>query len=112
MWNIIKPFLTNKGLLTSNGISLTQKNVTVKYNSFSNGAKIATARPICKKNDRDKIEDYRPAGILNCFSKVYERLRHEQFKPFVGTIFSGFVVAYRERYSCNDVLMRLMEKNT
>ena len=31
-------------------------------NSFSDGPKIATVRPIYKKNNRDKIENYRPAS--------------------------------------------------
>ena len=48
-WNTIKPFLTNKGILISNSISLTQENVTVKYNSFSIGTKIATVDLLTKK---------------------------------------------------------------
>ena len=52
-------------------------------NSFSKGAKVATVRPIYKKSSRDKIENYRPVRILNCFSKLYERFFHEEFKPFV-----------------------------
>ena len=31
-------------------------------NSFSDGAKIATVHPINKKNNRDKIENYRPVS--------------------------------------------------
>ena len=84
-------------------------NHDLDNNSFSEGAKIATVRPIYKKSDRNKIENYRPVSILNCFSKVYERFFHEQFKPFVETFLSGFVAAYKERYSCNHVLMRLIE---
>ena len=78
-------------------------------NRFSEGAKIATVRPIYKKSDRDKIENYRPVSIVNCFSKLYERFLHEQFKPCVETFFSSFVPAYGEGYSCNHVLMRLIE---
>ena len=77
-------------------------------NSFSEGAKIATVRPIYKKSDGDKIENYRPVSILNCFSKVYERFLHKQFKPFMEIFLTGFVVAYREGYSYNLVLMRLI----
>ena len=40
---------------------------------------------------------------------MYERFLHEQFKPFVETFLSAFDAAYRERYSCNHVLMRLIE---
>ena len=69
-------------------------------NTFSEGAKIATVRPIYKKGGRDKTENYRPVSILNCFSKVHERFIHEQFEPFGETFLSGFVTA-RERYSCD-----------
>ena len=40
---------------------------------------------------------------------MYERFPHEQFKPLVENFLSGFVAAYRERYSCNHVLVRLIE---
>ena len=52
-------------------------NYDVDNNSFSEGAKIATVRPVYKKSDRDKIENYRAVSILNCFSKVYETFLHE-----------------------------------
>ena len=58
-----------------------------------------------KKSDRDKIENYRPLSILNCFSKVYEIFFHEQFITSVETFVAGFIATYRERYSCNHVLM-------
>ena len=38
-----------------------------------------------------------------------ERFLHEQFKPFVETFPTGFSAAYRERYSCNYLLMQLIE---
>ena len=77
--------------------------------SFSEDTKIATVCPIYKKSDGDKNENYRRVSILNCFSKVYERFLHEQFKPFVETFLSGFVAAFKEGYSCNHVLMRLID---
>ena len=52
-------------------------NHDLDENSFSEGAKIATVCPICKKNDRDKVENYRPVSILNCFSKMYNRFLQE-----------------------------------
>ena len=78
-------------------------NYDLYNNSFSQGAKIATVHPICKKSDRDKTENYRAVSILNCFSKVDERFLHKHFKPFLETFLSGFVAAYRESYSCNHV---------
>ena len=35
-------------------------NHDLDKNSFSEGAKIAITCPICKKNERDKVENYRP----------------------------------------------------
>ena len=64
--------------------------------NFSEGANIATVRPIYKKSDRDKIETYRPVSLLHSFSKVYERFLHAQFEPFAETFLSGFAAAYRE----------------
>ena len=53
--------------------------------------------------------------IIDCkyltFSKVHERFLQEQFKPFVETFLPGFFVAYGEEYSCNHVLMQLIENS-
>ena len=84
-------------------------NNDLDNNSFSEGAKIATVHPILKKNNRDKVESYKPVSILNCSAKVHEKFLHEQFKPFVETFLSDFVAASGERYSCNHVLMRVIE---
>ena len=45
----------------------------IKENKFSEDAKTALVRPLYKKNDRDKIQNYGPVSILNGFSKVYKR---------------------------------------
>ena len=53
-------------------------NFDLDNNSFSEDTKLATVRPIYKKSDRDEVQNYRPASILNCFPRVYERFLHEQ----------------------------------
>ena len=50
-------------------------NHDLNYNSFSKVLKIVTVCHIYKRNDRDKIENYRPVSILHCFSKVYEKFK-------------------------------------
>ena len=77
--------------------------------SFSEDAKTESVRPIFKKKERDKIENYRPVSILNCFSKNYEKVLLEAFKPFIDTFLSEYIVTYREHYSSNHVLIRLIE---
>ena len=84
-------------------------NHDIDNNIFFGGAKIAAGPYYLQKRVRDKIENYKPVNILNCFSKVYERFLHEQLKPFVETFLPVFVAAYREGYSCNHALMRLVE---
>ena len=48
-------------------------NNDLSNNAFSDSAKLASVRPIYKKDDRNEIKNYRPVSILNCFSKIYEK---------------------------------------
>ena len=45
-------------------------NNNLSNNAFSGSAKLASVRPIYKKDDRNEIKNYRPVSILNCFSKI------------------------------------------
>ena len=62
--------------------------------SFSEDAKATSVRPVFKKKERDKIENYRPVSI-NCFSKIYEKFLLEPFKPLIDTFLSEYIAAYR-----------------
>ena len=81
----------------------------IKRDCFSDDGKTASVRPMYKKKDRQEVENYRPVSILNCFSKIYEKYIHEQFKPFINGFLSQFISAYRENYSSCHVLVRLIE---
>ena len=63
-----------------------------------------------KKDDRDKINNYRPVSLLNGFSKIYERFLHDSLSKFTDKILSKFVSAYRKSYSSNHVLLKLIEE--
>ena len=84
-------------------------NNDITKNVFSEKAKVASVRPIFKKNDHEKIDNYMLVSILNCFSKVYEKFLLEKFKPFINTFLSEYKAAYRENYSTNHILIRLIE---
>ena len=45
-------------------------NNDISSKKYSEHAKIATIRPIFKKDDRTNIKDYRPLSLLNIFSKI------------------------------------------
>ena len=49
-------------------------NSDLLKDSFFGDAKTASLRSIFKKKERDKIENYRPVSILNCFSKIFWKI--------------------------------------
>ena len=86
-------------------------NSDIEKNWFSEDAKIASVRPIFEKNEREKVENYRPVTILNCFSKIYEKYILEQFRLFFTNFLSQYMTAYRVHYSSSHILIRLIEEN-
>ena len=64
-------------------------NNDITKNLFSENAKVAPVRPIFKKNEREKIANYRTVGILNCLSKVYEKFLLKTFKPFINHFYQN-----------------------
>ena len=48
-------------------------------------------------------------SILNCFSKVFEKILNEQLLRFINLSLSELMSAYRSRYSMNHILILLIE---
>ena len=84
-------------------------NKDIDLNCYSKNAKIANVRPIFKKDERTKVKNYGPVSLLNIFSKIHEKCTHENLIPFVNSVLSEFISAYRKIYSTNYVLIRLIE---
>ena len=84
-------------------------NHDLNIDKYSDEAKTALVRPLFKKDDRDKIKNYRPVSILNGFSKIYERFLLNSLSEYVENTLSEFIAAYRKTYSSNNVLLRLIE---
>ena len=70
---------------------------------------MSLVRSIFKKNERRKIENYRPVSILNGMSKMYERCIHNSLSSYAETILSSFISAYKKRCNSNHVFFKLME---
>ena len=85
-------------------------NKDLKENKFSENAKTALVKPLYKKDDRNKIKNYRPVSLLSGFSKIYERFLHDSLSNFTDKILSKFVSAYRKSYSSNHVLLKPIEE--
>ena len=72
-------------------------------------AKVAVVSPIEKKtDDKNKISNYRLVSVLNIFSKVYEIVLKTKLVSALSDYISPFTSAYREGYSTQHVLVRLM----
>ena len=72
--------------------------------------KEAYITPMFKKDDFLRKENYRPISIPNTFSKVFEHYILEQLTPFFKVTMSQLLSAYRKNFSCQNVLLRLIEQ--
>ena len=84
-------------IIDSHLVNIIHNDIT--KNVFSEKAKVASVRPIFKKSEREKIENYRPVSIF--FLKVYEKFLLQKFEPFINSFLSEYMAAYREKYSTN-----------
>ena len=85
-------------------------NASIIEGRFPNRAKRAAVAPLYKGHDRTQVKNYRPVSILNTISKVYEKALKQQIAPFVDKTLSAFLSAYRQKYSSQHVLLRLIEE--
>ena len=65
--------------------------------------------PAFKKEDRLLTKNYRPISVLDVFSKIFERFLSDQMVPYLNSILSVFISAYRKNYSCQHVLLHMIE---
>ena len=70
-----------------------QKEIKIERNSFSDGAKIASARPTYS---RHQVENYRPVSMVNVFSKICEKYIDNSLIPFADNFLSVSISAYRQ----------------
>jgi hypothetical protein len=87
-------FLINKSLTTC---------------TFPDVLKQAVVTPVYKKKDALDKANYRPVSILPTLSKVFEGVLTEQLDNHLKDIFSPHLCAFRRGYSCQAVLLRMVE---
>ena len=86
-------------------------NNSISKGVFPDNAKISSVSPIDKQSDdKNKVSNFRPVSVLNAFSKIYESVIKNQLISVLNNIFSPYLVAYRESYSTQHVLIRLLEE--
>ena len=65
--------------------------------------------PVFKKENPLEKTNYRPITVLTVVDKIFEQLQSKQMPKNLETIFDPFMSAYREMYSCQTTLVRLVE---
>ena len=84
-------------------------NMSIRTNIFPDQLKKAEVSPLFKKDDNMNKVNFRPVSILVCISKIFEKVYRNQMTDFFDAILSISLSAFRKSYSCETVLVRLVE---
>ena len=86
-------------------------NTSIRNSQFPEKGKRASICPLDKGEQDKTVEgNFRSVSVLNAFSKIYEKVIKNQLIPHLDKSLSVFIAAYRERYSTQHVLIRLIEE--
>ena len=86
-------------------------NECLKNSVFPDQLKLANVTPIFKKDDPLDVINYRPISITNSFSKLFEKILHEQISNYLSkhSIMNPNQFGFRKNFSTNDALLLLTE---
>ena len=86
-------------------------NSSIRNSQYPEKGKRASVCPLDKgEQDKTVERNFRPVSVLNAFSKIYEKVIKNQLIPYLDKSLSEFIATYRERYSTQHVLIRLIEE--
>ncbi len=76
-------------------------NESITCGVFPNVWKLARVTPIFKSGSKNNVNNYRPISVISVFSKMLERLVHDQLFDFLdkNNIITGNQSAFRKLYS-------------
>ena len=77
---------------------------------FPNELKEADLSPVFKNDDSTFKGNFRPISVLPAVSKIYERILKEQISSYICDRLSNILCGFREGYSTQHALIRLIEK--
>ena len=89
-------------------------NQSIKVGIFPDKLKIAKVVPLYKKDEKYKIENYRPISVLPTVpsvSKVFERVIHDQLHDYINSIklFYGSQYGFRHKHSTELSVLEMLE---
>lgn len=84
-------------------------NKSIRNCVFPDDMKDAEISPVFKVNDSMAKENYRPLSVLVILSKVYESILNDQINDYFMTIFGDLLCGFRKKYSCQSLLVRMVD---
>lgn len=78
---------------------------------FPSDLKIAKVIPIYKKGEKTQTGNYRPISLLNCMSKIIEKLMHSRLYSFLKTcnLLYRYQFGFRAGYSTTLALIEILD---
>jgi len=109
--NVNGKFLKDGSSLLANPITKLF-NLSIKLSKFPELCKIAKLKPLHKKGNRLKPENYRPISLLPLISKIFEKIIHKQTQLYLdeNNILYKFQSGFRKNYSTDTNLVYLNDK--
>jgi hypothetical protein len=86
-------------------------NLSISEGIVPDELTMAKVKPLFKKNDRLKAENYRPVSILSIISKVLEKAVYKQLEKFLtsNNLMYEFQSGFRSSYSTDSCLIHLID---
>ena len=84
-------------------------NMSLKVCKFPSSLKYAEICPVFKKGNNLDVSNYRPVSILPSMSKIFEKEIVNQISVHLEKVFSPYISGFRQKHSCETVLVRMVE---
>ena len=85
-------------------------NSMIESSLFPQSLKKADLSPVFKTGETPAKIDIQPISVLSAISKVSERLMSKQITSFINPKLSKLLCGFRESYSSQDALFRVIEQ--
>ena len=86
-------------------------NSCITSSTFPDDFKKAKVIPLHKQLEKILVDNYRPISLLNCFSKLFERLIHKQVISFLHkhALLYQYQFGFREKHSTTLALIEIID---
>ena len=84
-------------------------NKSFEINTFPSNLKRSDVTPTYRAGDSTCKKNFQPISVLSTLSKIFERLMYSQMLPFIRPKLTNLLCGFREGYSTQHALLRLVE---